>query len=204
MAVVAGAAALAGLAVVHGDAERIWHGLTRGGGLGAVIASALAGAGTVAFVLRRRYGAARLTAATAVAAIVAGWGLAQRPQLLPGLTIEQGAAGHSVLVALVLSLALGALILFPSLGVLFALVLRGRFDDDAEPARSTRAPREGRSGLPLLPVAGACLVIGVGATVPFQSGWGRIVGIPALLAFVALAFVALATSLTAAAEDGPP
>ena len=75
MSVIAGAAALAGLAVVHSDAHRIWHGLTRGAGLAAVIVSALAGAGTIAFVLRRRDEPARMTAATAVAAIIAGWGL---------------------------------------------------------------------------------------------------------------------------------
>ena len=94
MAVVAGAAALAGLVVVHRDARPIWDGLTSGAGVVAVVASALGGAGTVVFVWQRRYGIARITAAVAVAAIVAGWGLAQRPELLPGLTIDQAAAGR--------------------------------------------------------------------------------------------------------------
>ena len=203
MAFVAGAAALAGLAVVHSDARPIWDGLTGGAGLAAVVVSALGGAGTIAFVAERRYEAARVTAAIAVAAIVAGWGLAQRPRFLPGLTVHQAAAGHSVLVALVVSLALGALILAPSLGLLFTLVLRGRFDEVAAPAQDlpAPAPAPGRPHARLLPAAGVCLVVGVAATVPFQSGWGRIVGIPALLAFVALAFVSLATRLTAPAGD---
>ncbi|MDX6630082.1 MAG: cytochrome bd ubiquinol oxidase subunit [Gaiellales bacterium] len=200
MAVVAGAAALAGLAVVHNDAPRIWHGLTSGAGLAAVIVSALAGAGTIAFVLRRRYEPARVTAATAVAAIVAGWGLAQRPQFLPGLTIEQAAAGRSVIIATLVALALGALILVPSLGLLYALLLRGRFDQESPPAGEARAaPRSALRELPLLPAAGLCLVIGVAASVPFESAWGRIIGVPFLLAFVALGSLSLATAMTARA-----
>ena len=202
MAVIAGAAALAGLAVVHSDADRIWEGLTSSPGLFAVIVSAVAGAATVAFVVRRRYGPARVTAATAVAAIVAGWGLAQRPQFLPGLTIEQAAASRSVLVATIVSLTLGALILVPSLGLLYSLLLRGHFDEEPARRRETRVPAVGpRRQLPLLPAAGLCLVVGVAATVPFDSAWGRIIGVPFLVAFVALGFLSLATAMTASAES---
>jgi cytochrome d ubiquinol oxidase subunit II len=200
MAPVAGAAALAGLVVVRSDAPRIWDGLTGGAGLAAVILSALAGAATISFVLARRYGFARVTAATAVAAIIAGWGLAQRPRLLPGLTIEQGAADRSVIIATLVALALGSLILVPSLGLLYSLLLSGRFDDQPEPARAAEAAAAA-GGSPrashLLPAALSCLAIGVLATVPVSSNWGRIVGVPFLLAFVALGFAALATALTA-------
>jgi cytochrome d ubiquinol oxidase subunit II len=200
MAVVAGAAAIAGLAVVHNDARRIWDGLTSGAGLAAVIVSALAGVGTIAFVLGRRYGLARVTAATAVAAIIAGWGIAQRPQFLPGLTIEQAAAGRPVLIAIIVAVGLGAVILLPSLGLLYSLLLRGHFDEGPAP-QGTAPPRAGPPRTqPLLPAAGACLLIGVVATVPFQSAWGRIIGIPFLLAFVALGFVSLATAMAGATE----
>jgi cytochrome d ubiquinol oxidase subunit II len=200
MAVVAGAAALAGLAVVHNDAHRIWDGLTSGAGLVAVIASAVAGATTVAFVVSRRYGPARVTAATAVAAIVAGWGLAQRPQFLPGLTIEQAAASRSVLIATIVSLALGALILVPSLGLLYSLLLRGHFDEEPPRRSEARVPAVApRRELPLLPAAGLCLIVGVAATIPFDSAWGRIIGVPFLLAFVALGFLSLATAMTSSA-----
>jgi cytochrome d ubiquinol oxidase subunit II len=200
MAVIAGAAALAGLAVVHNDARPIWDGLTSGAGLAAVVVSALAGAATIAFVLRRRYGPARVTAATAVAAIVAGWGLAQRPRFLPGLTIEQAAAGRPVLIATIVSLALGALILVPSLGLLYSLLLRGRFDEEPASPSSDRASGTVPRFRPLLPAAAACLIVGVIATVPFESAWGRIIGVPFLLAFVALGFVAIATAMTAGAD----
>jgi cytochrome bd ubiquinol oxidase subunit II len=191
-AVVAGAAALAGLLVVRSDAERIWHGLTHGGGLAAVIVSAAAGVLTVFFVVQRRYEPARVSAAAAVAAIVAGWGLAQRPQLLPGLTIDEAAAGRSTIVALLVALAIGALVLVPSLALLYTLVLRGRLDA-GPPRDDDSSPRPGRT-LPLLPAALVCLVLGVGFTTPVEASWGRIAGIPFLFAFVVLAFAWLAST----------
>ena len=191
MAVVAGAAALAGLVVVRHDARPIWDGLTEGVGLVAVAASALGGLATVVLVLRRRYGLARLSAAVAVAAIVAGWGLAQRPRFLPALTIEQAAAGRSTIVALIVSLAIGGVILIPSLAFLFGLVLRGRFDQGAV---ATNAPaRRARPLARFLPAAAAaCFAVGVVVTMVVESRWGRIVGIPALFGFIVLGFVWLA------------
>jgi cytochrome d ubiquinol oxidase subunit II len=191
MAVVAGAAALAGLVVVRHDARPIWDGLTGGAGLVAVAASALGGLVTVVLVLRRRYGLARLSAAVAVAAIIAGWGLAQRPRFLPGLTIEQAAAGRSTIVALIVSLAIGGVILIPSLVFLFGLVLRGRFDQGAvaTPAPARRARPLARF---LPPAAAACLAVGVVLTIVVESRWGRILGVPALFGFIALGFVWLA------------
>jgi cytochrome d ubiquinol oxidase subunit II len=200
MAFVAGAAAIVGLVVVHNDARPIWDGLTSGSGLVAVIVSALAGAAAIVLVFGRRYGPARVTAATAVAAIVAGWGLAQRPQFLPGLTIEQAAAGRSVLIATLVALGLGALILLPSLGLLYSLLLRGHFDEgpaSSGPVRAAIAPRMRH----LLPAAGICLLVGLVATVPVTSAWGRIIGIPFLLAFVALGFVSIATAMASAASS---
>ena len=50
-----------------------------------MIVSALAGVATLALVAARgRYELARYSAALAVAAVIAGWALAQRPVLLPG------------------------------------------------------------------------------------------------------------------------
>jgi cytochrome bd ubiquinol oxidase subunit II len=191
MAVAAGAAAVAGLVAVHHDARFVWHGLTHGAGLGAVIVSAVAGLSTVAFVLRGDYLRSRLSAAAAVAAIIAGWGFAQRPYLLPGrLTIEQGAAGRSTLIALLVSLALGALVLLPSLALLFGLVLRGGFD----PGTPVRAPHGGlpARNVPLLPAALVCLVVGTLASASFDSPWGRIVGVPLLFVALVLGFLWLA------------
>jgi cytochrome bd ubiquinol oxidase subunit II len=200
MAAVAGAVALAGLVVVHGDAHRLFHGLTHGGGLLAVVVSAAAGVGTVACVLACRYALARLTAAAAVAAIVAGWGLAQWPQLLPGLSVADAAAGRSTLVALVVSLALGAVILIPSLAALFGLLLRGRFDAAAEQAAAAAPSGVRRTPRPQLVAAAVCLVAGLAFTTGLDASWGRIVGVPALLAAAALGFTAVVT--TSGRDDG--
>jgi cytochrome bd ubiquinol oxidase subunit II len=201
MAAVAGAAALAGLLVVRGDAHRVWHGLGHGGGLAAVVVSALAGLATVGLVAARRYGWARISAALAVTAIVAGWGLAQRPQLLPGLTIDQAAAGHSTLVALLVALALGALLLAPSLGFLFALVLGGHFDTTAAPTPPAEATSATTAGMRPLAVAAGGFVVAAGLMVFIDATWALIVGVSGLLGSVALGFVALA-NLAVAAEAG--
>jgi cytochrome bd ubiquinol oxidase subunit II len=188
--VVAGGIALAGLFVLRDDAERIWDGLTSGAGLVAVLVSIAAGIATLVLVWRRRYEPARYTAAAAVAAVVAGWPLAQRPFFLPGLTIDEAAAGHSTLVATLAVLAIGAVVLIPSLALLFGLVLRGRFDTETRPAEAM--PRKGasRRGL-LLPIA--CLLVGTVFMVPFDSGWAHVIGVTALLGFVATGLVAVAT-----------
>ncbi len=121
--VIAGGLAIGGLIVIHSDAPRLYHGLVHGDGLPALIVSAVAGAGTIVLVWLRRFEPARYVAAVAVAAIVAGWALAQNPQFLPGLTVRQAAAPHDTLVAVVVAVVGGGVILFPSLATLFRLTL---------------------------------------------------------------------------------
>jgi cytochrome d ubiquinol oxidase subunit II len=131
---VTGAVAIGSLLVVRADARPLFDGLTSGLGLAAVLVSALAGAATMALVWSERFGPARATAAAAVGAVIVGWALANRPDLLPGrLTLEQAAAGEATLVALVVSIGIGLLILVPSLWYLYRLVLQGRLDQEFEP-----------------------------------------------------------------------
>ena len=189
-AAVAGAAALAGLAVLRSDAERIYDGLTSGAGLVALVASVLAGVATALLVARRRPEPARWTAAVAVGAIVAGWALAQRPQLLPGLTVEQAAAGDATIVALLISIAAGAVILVPSLVLLFSLVLGGRFDEpalsppaDAPPPPPERAMRRPRLAF----VAAVCAAPGAPLLFFSDGGATLALGVVLLLAGVAAA-----------------
>jgi cytochrome d ubiquinol oxidase subunit II len=130
----AGAAALGGLFVIREDARSLYDGLTSGGGLAMVIASALAGIATFFLVWKERYGLARVTAAGAVAAIIVGWVLAQEPYVLPDeLTLDQAAASDATLTALVISVAAGLIVLVPSLWYLYRLVLQGRLDQEFEP-----------------------------------------------------------------------
>ena len=132
--VVAGAVALAGLLVVRSDAPMLYEGLTSGWGLAFVVGSGLAGVATLALVARGGYGPARATAAAAVAAVVAGWALAQRPYLLPPeLTLEQAAAADATLAAVLIGIGIGLVVLVPSLVLLYRLVLRGVLDQSYEP-----------------------------------------------------------------------
>jgi cytochrome bd ubiquinol oxidase subunit II len=131
---VAGALAIAGLAVVDSDAPELFDGLTSGLGLACVAVSALAGLVTLALEWKGRFELARFTAAAAVAAIVAGWAAAQEPYLLPpGLTVTEAAAPDATLTALLIACALGMLVLIPALVWLFRLALSGRLAYEEEP-----------------------------------------------------------------------
>jgi cytochrome d ubiquinol oxidase subunit II len=130
----AGAVAIGAIFVLREDAPDLYEGLTSGGGLVCVIASVLAGVITLALVWTGRFSAARWSAAAAVAAVTVGWAFAQSPYLLPGeLTLEQGAASDATLVAVLVSGAIGAAVIVPSLILLYSLVLRGRLDQSYQP-----------------------------------------------------------------------
>jgi cytochrome d ubiquinol oxidase subunit II len=182
--VVAGGLALAGLLVVRADARDLFDGLTTGAGLAAVIVSALAGVATLVLVTRERYDLARLSAAVAVAAIVVGWPLAQSPDFLPGLSLDEAAASDATLVALLIAIAAGLLVLVPSLTLLFRLVLSGRFDEPSP------APREAAPAAPRRRISSPALfaflaVAGCALTCFTEGGPGRIVGVTFLLAAIA-------------------
>ena len=132
--VVAGALAIAGLAVVSSEAPRLYDGLSSGVGLACVIVSALAGVATLALEWRERFEPARYTAAAAVGSIVAGWGFAQEPYLLPPqLTLEDAAASDATLTALVIAAIAGMALLVPALIWLFRLALSGRLAYEDQP-----------------------------------------------------------------------
>jgi cytochrome d ubiquinol oxidase subunit II len=139
--VLAGLVAVGGLLVLRHDARPLYDGLTSGGGLAMVLLSGVAGLGTLVLVWRERFAAARFCAAAAVACVTVGWAVAQSPYLLPGqLTLHQAAASHGALTALLVSLAVGFVILAPALTLLYRLVLRGRLDKEFEPLHQRFKP----------------------------------------------------------------
>jgi cytochrome d ubiquinol oxidase subunit II len=190
--VVVGALALAGILVIRGEAGGLYDELVSGRALPAVIGSALAGLATLALVYRRRFEAARYSAALAVAAVVAGWALAQWPTILPGLDVRHAAAPHDTLVAVVAAVLGGGAIVFPSLALLFRLTLAGRFDQDgsARTAPSARERPEARSAL-LVRLAVAFLIAGFGLLTIAKAAWAHALGVTALFAFVVAGFLAL-------------
>jgi cytochrome bd ubiquinol oxidase subunit II len=196
--VAAGVLALAGLAVVHGDAEHLFKGLTHGAGLAAVVVSGAAGVLTLLLVWAGGFEPARYAGALAVGALVAGWAAAQRPDFLPGLTVSEAAAGRATLITVLVVVGIGALVLTPSLALLFGLVLRGRFDLSA----SLKAAVTRRESGPPSPMLGAVLlgVLVAGALLAvLGTSWMLALGIALLLLFVLGGFVVLASG-TAVAE----
>jgi cytochrome bd ubiquinol oxidase subunit II len=198
--VVAGALAVAGPFVLHADAPDLYDGLTSGAGLVALIASGLAGVAALALVVKRRYGTARIAAAAAVAAIVAGWGLAQEPEILPGLTIDEAAASDTTITAVLIGFGVGLLILAPALAYLFRLVLSGRFDPATGPEpgpppaelAAARAVPGAHSSLRTVLIVGAVTTLGAAVTF-ISDGPLRGVGVAVMLIGAVACFIAVAT-----------
>jgi cytochrome d ubiquinol oxidase subunit II len=202
---VTGAVALAGLLVVSLDAEKLRDALFGWPAILALAASAAAGLATLELVRRARFEPARYLASAAVAAIVVGWALAQRPELLPGLTVDEAAAERPALIATIVGVAFGAVVLVPSLALLFGIVLRGRFDREATETRAdTRAPTPALHRWPIAGLAILALAVGLPSTFLADGGPVQAVGVVALLAFVTFGSVALGSGAAtiAARDDG--
>jgi cytochrome d ubiquinol oxidase subunit II len=141
-AAVAGAAAAAGLVELHAEARYIFDRLIDQG-LPLVILSALCGIGLLLVLVRRGSTsgdlvaykdkksprpadlALRPLAAGAVVAVIWGWGVAQFPYLLPTrLRIDQAAAPDPTLNIIFIVFAVAAVLVLPSLGLLYTLSQR--------------------------------------------------------------------------------
>jgi cytochrome bd ubiquinol oxidase subunit II len=187
--VVAGAVSIAALVVVHADAHSLYTGLVHGGALATMIVSVVAGLITLGLIWARLFEPARVSGAIAVAAVIAAWALARNPVLLPGLTIDQAAAGHDTLVVIIVAVIAGAVLLFPSLAVLFTVAFRG-----ASPGAEATA---GPGGFPLRETATAprvavvLFIVGLGMLNAANAGWAHIIGVIALFGFVIAGFVAI-------------
>jgi cytochrome d ubiquinol oxidase subunit II len=189
----AGALAVAALPVLAADAHPLFHRLVAGPGLAGLIVSFVAGCATLLLVLARRYEPARYTAATAVAAVVAGWALAQQPSFLRDLTIREAAAPRTTQIAVIVAVVAGGAILFPSLALLFRLTLAGRLGQ-GEAGASAGGPlfvRTLRPGLAAR-LALAAFVVGIGLLTVAGAPAAHAVGVVALLASIALGFGPLA------------
>jgi len=190
-----GVVAVAGFVVVRSDARWIFDRLTDTPAVVSVGVSLVAGVATLLLVARRRLSSARVSAAVAVAAVVGGWALAQNPLLLPGLTVSEAAAPDNVMVLLVISILVGGLILFPSLALLFRLVLRGSFSAEPTITRGASAagPTSGlTAALTATRLAGACFVVGSALLVLGESAVPHAAGVAFLAAFMVLGLSALA------------
>jgi cytochrome bd ubiquinol oxidase subunit II len=126
VAMVAGALAVVGIGVLQADAPVLANELT-GRGWPLVVASGLMGGGALVLLRRNAPRGTRTLAVGAVVAVVWGWGVAQYPDILPGsLSLEDAAAPSGSLEALLVIFVVAALIIAPSLGLLYLLDQRSR------------------------------------------------------------------------------
>jgi cytochrome bd ubiquinol oxidase subunit II len=137
-AAVAGVAAAAGLVALHAEARYVFDRLIDQG-LPLVIASAACGLALLAILLRsmgRKVDPGstyrpvdplflRPLAGGAVAAVIWGWGVAQFPYLLPtSLRIDRAAAPEPTLMIVFIVFAAAAVLVLPSLALLYSLSQR--------------------------------------------------------------------------------
>jgi cytochrome d ubiquinol oxidase subunit II len=128
-AVVAGAFALGGIFALHADARYVYDGLTDSG-LPLVILSALCGLGVLALLARGARRGLRVFAVGAVVSVIWGWGVAQFPYLLPtSLKVTQSAAPHQTLGVVMVVFIAAAVIVLPSLALLYLLTQRDILHD---------------------------------------------------------------------------
>jgi cytochrome d ubiquinol oxidase subunit II len=126
--VAAGALALAGIVVLRVDGPLLADELVRRG-WPLILASAVLG--TAALVLLRRNAprGTRVLAVGAVVSVVWGWGVAQYPAILPGaLSLTDAAAPTGSLEALLVIFIVAALVIAPSLALLYYLDQRSRLE----------------------------------------------------------------------------
>jgi cytochrome d ubiquinol oxidase subunit II len=120
-AIAAGAIALGGIFVLHAEDTYLFHGLTSRA-LPLVILSTLCGLGSLFLLMRANHTGARLLAMGAVATVVLGWGVAQYPYILPtSLKLSAAAAPDATLWSVVIVFVIAAVVILPSLGLLYYL-----------------------------------------------------------------------------------
>jgi cytochrome bd ubiquinol oxidase subunit II len=129
-AVVAGAFAVAGLFALHSEARYVFERLTSQG-LPLVILSLLCGLALFVVLLRGGRRPLRPLAAGAVVAVIWGWGVAQFPYLLPtSLRIDQAAAPDATMTIVFIVFAAAAVLVLPSLGLLYTLAQRDLLESE--------------------------------------------------------------------------
>jgi NADH dehydrogenase len=139
--VVTAGLAVVGLFVTRADAPHLAHGLVHAG-LPLVILSGICTVATVVLLVAGVVRGTRALAVGAVVAMLAAWGLAQWPYLLPTSLSVHAAAGAPRTLAWVLVLfLLAAATVIPALALLFALDQRSRLQQGAALAGQARDER---------------------------------------------------------------
>ena len=124
--VATGLFAILGLFVIRSDAPFLFHGLVRRG-LPFVLISGACGGAVVVLLAQGVTRGTRALAVVAVVTLLAGWGIAQYPYLLPtSLTLDAAAGATRSLAWLVVVFVIACLTAVPALALLFVLDQRSR------------------------------------------------------------------------------
>ncbi len=110
-----------GLLLSPSEAPQLWSGMFARA-LPVVIITMLIGLATAALLFWRHYRLARVAIILEAAFLLGSWGLSQYPYLIPPrMTIDNSANEPSVILALLISTAIGMALLLPSLYYLFSV-----------------------------------------------------------------------------------
>lgn len=124
MALVAGAAALAGVLALRDDARFVYDGLTDPG-IPLVILSGICGLGALALLARGITRGIRPLAVGAVVAVVWGFFVALHPFMLPeALTIDEAVGASATQTEVIVVFLVAAVVCVPALGLLYVLSQR--------------------------------------------------------------------------------
>lgn len=120
-----GIMSLAGLVLVAIDVPLLYRGFAdRGWPL--ILVSMASGFAALWLVATRRYNLAVIASSMAVASVLAGWFAAQYPAIVPpAITVHNSHAPRNVLNLMLVALAIGSMLLIPSLVYLFVLFKKG-------------------------------------------------------------------------------
>ncbi|WP_426560676.1 cytochrome d ubiquinol oxidase subunit II [Angustibacter sp. McL0619] len=139
-----------GVFVLRSDAPYLYDGLTSEA-LPLVVVSAVCGVGALALLLRDASHWARLLAVLAVAGVVAAWGVAQWPYVLPeSLTFADAAAPSGTLTTLFIVIGLALVIVIPAFALLYVLDQKGLLPEEGvadigDPSTPLRRTKESPS-----------------------------------------------------------
>jgi len=133
MGVILGAFSTLGLAIVANYASELWTGFLSKS-LPLVAISTATGLISMLCVWKARYQFAAGAAALTVACVILGWGVAQYPLIVPpNIDVDSAKGPESVLWAMIIVIAAGAVVLGPALGWLFYL-FKGQHPNNSKAA----------------------------------------------------------------------
>jgi cytochrome d ubiquinol oxidase subunit II len=128
-----GAVTTAAIPIAHVDAPAFAEELIRASVLTGMSVTACLGLATLTLLLRGRSTWVPVLAAATAAGVVLSWALAQNPDLIaPGLSLQDAAAARITVKSFLIALPCGAVVLIPSLLLLYLTFSREVFGHDSK------------------------------------------------------------------------